>query len=132
MARLAALLLALSRIGFGVVYLLRPQKASDWVGRPARKPGGRLLTRALGARDLALAGGTVAAVAMRDHSQASRWLAAQAVADGADLAATLAERDRLSPSQLRLGAGMAAASTGLAIGGALGLARSAGPVGTRG
>jgi hypothetical protein len=56
-----------------------------------------------------------------DRRQASRWLVAQAVSDGADLGATLAERGRLSRRQSRLGVGMAAVSTGLAIVAAVGL-----------
>jgi hypothetical protein len=99
----AAVILALSRIGFGAGYLVAPGSAGSWVGRTASKPGGRVLVRALGARDLALAGGALRAVLRRKPKDSARWMLAQAVADGADLAATLAERDRLSRSEIRLG-----------------------------
>lgn len=52
---MAAGLLALNRVLFGVGYLAAPQRtAESWIGRAARKQGTQVFTRALGARDLAL------------------------------------------------------------------------------
>jgi hypothetical protein len=121
MAKAAALVLAASRIGFGAGYLVAPATAQRWVGGAARKPGGRLLAQALGARDLALAGGALQALARDRSGEASTWMLAQVAADGADLAATLSERDALSSDQATLGLGMAAASTLLGLFAAIGL-----------
>jgi hypothetical protein len=121
MAKIAALVLAGSRIGFGAGYLVAPGTAQRWVGRAAQKPGGRLLAQALGARDLALAGGALQALARDRPREASTWMLAQVAADGADLAATLSERDSLSRDQAALGMGMAGASVALAVFAALGL-----------
>jgi len=91
------------------------------VGEAARKPGGRLLARALGARDLVLAGGALVTLARNRPNAASSWMLAQAGADGADLVATFAERRSLSSDQTKLGVGMAGGSVALALLGALGL-----------
>jgi hypothetical protein len=93
-SRQAAVGLAYARIGFGLGLMLAPRRmASGWSGGDAVRGGGRILAVALGARDLALGLGTLRAlksgVAERD------WLLAGALADGADLAASLALRHSL-------------------------------------
>jgi hypothetical protein len=119
MARKLAAALALNRALFGVAYLVEPRRTgAGWVGRSARKRGTTVLTRALGARDLALALGALAA--LRGGGDARGWFAAHALADGSDLAATLAARDDLPRQGLRFATAMAGASTAVAIAGAVG------------
>jgi hypothetical protein len=107
----AAAFLLLSRTGFGAAYVVQPQRAVSWVGAPANRPGGRILTRALGARDLALCAGTLNALRRGARQEASIWFLGQAVADAVDLRATWSERGRLKPSQAALGIGMTGIST---------------------
>jgi hypothetical protein len=91
-AALTARLVAAGRIGFGVALILTPGRVtSPWLGRDARRAGTRVLSRGLGARDLAL--GLGALVVSED--QLRPWLAAGIVADTADLVATLAAGDSL-------------------------------------
>ena len=117
-ARKLAGALALNRALFGIAYLVEPKRTgAGWVGRPARKPGATVLTRALGARDLALALGALAA--LRAGGDARGWFAAHALADGSDLAATLAVRDELPRQGFRFASAMAGTSTAVAIVGAL-------------
>jgi len=102
----------------GAALLVAPGMARVWVGEPAAEPGGKALTRALGARDLALGVGLLRAV--RGGGDVGPWLGAGMLADGADLAATLLAWDRL-PGVGRVGVTAAAASSvGLGLG--LGLA----------
>jgi hypothetical protein len=54
--------LAFNRVLFGIGYLLAPeQTGSNWIGKAARDPRTSVFTRALGARDLALGAGALAA-----------------------------------------------------------------------
>lgn len=116
---LLAGLLAANRVAFGMGYLIDPRRTgTSWVGPRARERPATVLTRALGARDLVLGAGAL--IAMRgDPRRARPWFAAHAVADGADLAATIAAREGLPPAGYRFGLGMAAASTVVAVIGAL-------------
>lgn len=86
--------------------------ARPWVGRPvADTPGGQVLARALGARDLALGIGALA-------SGSRGWAAAGAAADALDAAVTLGSFSAL-PKRGRLlvlgSAGGAAIAGGLAV-----------------
>lgn len=57
-----------------------------WVGRLAAEPGGKVLARALGGRDLALGAGALST----EHPQTLRnWVALAAMADLGDALATL-------------------------------------------
>jgi hypothetical protein len=69
--------------------------AGGWVGAAADKRDAQLLAIGLGARDVAIALGTLGAL----HSRrgASAWLRAGVLADAADLVATLRARDELPP-----------------------------------
>lgn len=88
--------LAGGRIAIGVVSLLAP----GLVGRAMLGPDGdsgatRLLLRVVGARDLALGVGVLAAL---DRDAPVRgWLQASAVADGLDAAGSLLARRHLRP-----------------------------------
>ena len=96
--RRGATAMAAGRVGLGLAALARPALLTGaWVGPPGDSPGeglaGRVLGRALGARDLALGLGTLAALqrpAGPDTDQAAKtWVSLSALADGADLLVTL-------------------------------------------
>ena len=72
-----------------------------WIGKQARLPGAQLLTRAVGARDLALGLGGLQALTRNDGS-ARPWLAAAAVCDVVDFGATWTA-GRAIPRQARNG-----------------------------
>ena len=106
--------LAVNRVLFGIGYIVDPARTGGgWIGRTARKPQTAVFTRALGARDLALGAGALAALA--GHRDARPWFAAHAIADGTDLAATVAARDALPRSGYRFALAMAGASTAIAL-----------------
>jgi hypothetical protein len=88
-ARLAAQALAGVRLLIGVVAWVSPAVAlKPWVGRDvADQPGGRLIGRALGARDVALGAG--AFVAMRHEGSVRGWIEAGGLADSGDALATI-------------------------------------------
>jgi hypothetical protein len=118
--RMLARMLAINRLGFGVGFIALPSRTSKgWVGAAAEEPGARVLTRALGARDLALGIGGLAALNGGDAEKAREWMAAQALADGVDLAATLAARRSLPVRNALFGVTMAGASTAIAVAGVL-------------
>ena len=83
-AHRAALGFAVSRVVIGGVFLLAPEPlGSAWVGRTAaRTPAGRVLGRALGARDLLLGVGLCRA--LQRGSGAAEWLWYGAAADAVD------------------------------------------------
>jgi hypothetical protein len=98
--------IAAGRVLIGAALIAAPERITlPWIGRDARRPGARVLARALGARDLVLGGG---ALASSDDGLAV-WLAAAAVADAVDFAATVAGGDaipltgRMSVGSLALG-----------------------------
>jgi len=110
-AVLTARVVAAGRIGFGVALILRPGRVTaPWLGRDAGRAGTRVVTRGLGARDLALGAGALAV----SEAQLRPWVAAAIVADTADLVATVAAGDSL-PLAGRLLVG-AVASAGAALG----------------
>jgi hypothetical protein len=113
--RLMAILLSLNRIGFGLAYLLAPAPAGQgWIGRAARDPATQVFVRGHGARDLALGAGSLATLVPRQAPSARLWLAAQAVADASDVAATLLARRRIPRSGFRFALTMASVSTAVA------------------
>jgi hypothetical protein len=100
--------LAGGRIAIGVVSLLAP----GLVGRAMMGPNGdlggtRFILRVVGARDLALGIGVLAALD-RD-APVSGWLRASAVVDGLDLAGSLLARHHLRPTVFPAAAGAATA-----------------------
>jgi hypothetical protein len=77
---------AAGRIGFGLGMLADPARiAGRWIGSDARRPAVRLLTRSLGARDLALGVGAL----VSSGPEQQRWVAAAILSDATDLGATL-------------------------------------------
>lgn len=112
--------LAVNRIGFGMTYLFFPSRAGSWIGAAAEEPGTRIFTRALGARDVALAAGALLSMSrVGDPSSVREWMAAQALADGTDLAATLAAWKELPVRNLVFAGGIAGVSTAIALAAAL-------------
>jgi hypothetical protein len=101
------------RIAYAVGLLAAPARtARPWVGPDAARPAAAIGLRGLGARDLALAGGAIAAV--MSGAQARPWLAACAVSDAADLAATLVTDGEALPPRAKLGTVAAAGGSGAA------------------
>jgi hypothetical protein len=102
---------ARGRIALGAAFLLAPGLAGrTWVGEDAARPSAKLLSRAFGARDLALGLGVVIAI---DRGAPVRgWLEASALSDAADFVATTLGKATvpplMRPGVMALGAGSAA------------------------
>ena len=99
--------LAGGRIALGVVSLLVPGVVGRAMMGPDGDSGGtRLFLRVVGARDLALGIGVLAAL---DRRATAHWLRASAVADGLDAAGSLLARHHLRPTVFPAAAGAATA-----------------------
>lgn len=82
--------IALGRLAIGAVLTAKPSSevGAGWVGSAeAQRPTTSLLFRSVGARDMALALGTLGA--MREGSRLRPWLLGATLADVVDLTATL-------------------------------------------
>jgi hypothetical protein len=100
--RILAGLISLGRLLFGVAFIAEPKLMDrGWIGKQARLPGAQVLTRAVGARDVALGLGGLQALT-RDDGSARPWLAAAAICDAVDFGATWAA-GRGIPRQARSG-----------------------------
>ncbi len=120
--RYSAVAVAAGRVALGVAALARPSVPTrPWVGRSADELGARVLGRALGARDVALGLGALAAArkAPSGSGQAGAWYAAGMLSDTLDLAITAAAWPRLPRATRWL---VAASAGGAAIAGAAGTA----------
>ena len=109
--RRGALAVAAGRVALGLTALAWPAvPARPWVGASADDLAARVFGRALGARDLALGLGALAALARpgAEPGPAASWVAAGAVSDALDVAASLASWDDLP----RLTRWLVAASAG--------------------
>lgn len=119
--RCAAVTVAAGRAALGVSALVRPSAlARPWVGPAVDEPGVRVLARALGARDLALGLGALAAAGTAPagaRRRAGAWFAAGALSDALDAAVTAAAWQRLPRRTRWL---VAAAAGGAAAAGASG------------
>jgi len=95
---------ALGRVGMGAALTLAPGRVGRvWIGRAGARPGARVLTTAVGARDVAL--GLGLAAALRSGREPGPWLSAAALSDAADLVATLRARGSIpAPAALGVGA----------------------------
>jgi hypothetical protein len=108
--RRGALAVAAGRVAIGVTALAWPAAPSrPWVGAAADDLAARVFGRALGARDLALGLGALAALQGQDAS-ASAWVAAGALSDTLDVVASLASWRELPRIGRWLVAGSAAAA----------------------
>jgi hypothetical protein len=86
--RTVARISAVGRVAIGTALVLVPQKVSKgWTGADGATPGGRVLGRALGARDLVLGLGILNALSSGDAS-ARDWIRAASVCDATDAVAT--------------------------------------------
>ena len=109
--RRGALTVAAGRVALGLTALAWPAvPARPWVGASADDLAARVFGRALGARDLALGLGALAALARpgAESGPAASWVAAGALSDALDVAASLASWDDLP----RLTRWLVAASAG--------------------
>jgi hypothetical protein len=111
---------AVGRVGLGVAALVSPSvPARPWVGASADELGAQVFGRALGARDLALGFGALAAAraASSGSRPAGAWYAAGALSDALDVAVTVAAWRRLPRATRWL---VAASAGGAAVAGAAG------------
>lgn len=89
---LLARLLAGGRVAIGLALFVAPRQAARrWIGDEVDHAGTRMAMRGLGARDVAIGAGLLAAI---EHGRGARhWLEAGAVADLGDAAAVVIARD---------------------------------------
>jgi hypothetical protein len=103
---------AAARAAIGVALLAAPGPAAKrWLGDVSERPGAQVAISGLGARDLALALGTLWALGGRKR-RARPWLVASGAADAADLVSTLRSRQGLSTAAA---AGTVAVAGGSAV-----------------
>ena len=118
--RILTAVISLGRVLFGTVFISQPKVMDPgWIGKQARMPGAQVLSRAVGARDLALGlGGLQAAV--RNDGSARPWMAAAALCDAVDFGATWAAGRKIPrtarTSVLAIASGAALVSAIAAIG----------------
>jgi hypothetical protein len=118
--RYGAMAVAAGRVALGVAALTWPSvPGRPWVGASADELGAQVFARALGARDVALGLGALAATrkAPSGPRQAAAWYAAGALSDALDFAITAAQWPRLPRTTRWL---VAASAGGAAIVGAAG------------
>ena len=108
--------LAAGRVTVGAALCAAPELAAPWVGADARRPGTRVIIRAMGARDAAIGFGALASA--RDPAQLQRWLIAGSASDAVDFAATLAGPQQKARTFVLFVAG-AATLAGLGVAAAL-------------
>jgi hypothetical protein len=99
--RRGAWAVAAGRLALGVAAVAQPAvPARPWVGEAAGGVAARVFGRALGARDISLGAGALAALRREaaDPGPACAWVAAGAVADALDVAATVASWRELPPT----------------------------------
>jgi hypothetical protein len=122
--RIMAVGLAVNRMAFGLNYVLRPESAGpSWIGRVAKRPGAKVMTRSQGIRDLALGAGALAALGRHDATDARIWLAGHALADATDFGVTWLSRDRLPGRGSQLALAVAGVSTAIGAAAAAGIRR---------
>ncbi len=91
-----ALFSSRGRIAFGLVAAAAPSLVTRMMTGTKRPRGEAVFTRMFGARDAALGLGTV--IAIDQGSPVRGWLEATAMADAADAATALLERESLTPN----------------------------------
>jgi hypothetical protein len=123
--RRGAVALSAARVALGVTALAFPSVvARPWVGKAAGDDlAGTVLGRALGARDLALGLGTLAALR---SGHARGWLAAAALSDAFDVASSAASWSELPKATRWLVATSAGGAAIAGVAGALAGSHSAG------
>jgi hypothetical protein len=110
---------ALGRLAFGLGLMARPENvASGWIGKDAQRGAVKIVLRGLGARDVALSAGALAALGEEDRL--AHWIAAAIGCDLSDVVSTLAAPPDALPGNARWGT--VALGGGAALTGALLLA----------
>lgn len=100
--RILTAVISLGRVLFGTAFITNPKIMDQgWIGRQALLPGAQVLTRAVGARDVALGLGGLQSVVRNDGS-ARAWMAAAALCDAVDFGATWSAGRRI-PRKARTG-----------------------------
>jgi hypothetical protein len=95
-------LVALGRLAFGAGRITAPARvAAGWLGKDAERPAAQVAIRGLGARDIALSAGALAA--LDDNAQLRRWVLAAAACDLGDVAIALATPSDALPANARWG-----------------------------
>ena len=116
--RRGAVAVAVGRVAIGVTALAWPSvPARPWVGAAADGVAARVFGRALGARDLALGLGALAALQDPEAGSARAWVAAGALSDALDVVASVSSWDELPRITRWL---VAASAGGAALAGAAG------------
>jgi hypothetical protein len=116
--RQGATAVAAGRVALGVTALVWPSvPARPWVGAAADGVAARVFGRALGARDLALGLGALAALQDPEAGSARAWVAAGALSDALDVVASVSSWDELPRITRWL---VAASAGGAALTGAAG------------
>jgi hypothetical protein len=112
-ARQAAAAVAALRIAYGVALLLTPPRTTKrWLGAAGQVPGGgQVAIRALGAREVALHTGALAAVL--SGASIRPWFAASIAGDLADIGSTFAARNTLPDGSAPATAVVAGASAAI-------------------
>jgi hypothetical protein len=125
-ARAAIGLLQGGRAAIGAALLVAPVAAGEpWVGEEAETPGGQVLLRALGARDLVLGLAAVRAARRGDAGSVAGWCAALAACDIVDGVATGSVRSELPSGGVPVMAlAFGAAAAGLVLAAKVGSASS--------
>jgi hypothetical protein len=119
-ARDLARLYGAGRVALGAALLVAPRPLGAlWLGPPGATPGGGVVLRALGVRDLVL--GAMALHTLDHPEVAPRWQRTCAAVDAVDFAATAAARPALPRigSVLVMGVAGAGAAMGAYLGSAL-------------
>ena len=112
--RSVARISAAGRVAIGAALLVVPQLVTrGWTGEVGATPGGKLLGRTLGIRDLALGLGVIGALDRGDPA-ARDWIRASALSDTADAVATVLAYPHL-PRRSRFG--VLAIAAGAAVAG---------------
>jgi hypothetical protein len=115
--RKATLAVAGLRIAYGAALALAPARTTRaWLGSGGAAPGGAVAVRALGAREVVLHGGAVAAALSGDP--VAPWLVGSIAGDASDIAATFAGGNGLpdgAPVKTLAVAGASAALTAVVL-----------------
>jgi hypothetical protein len=100
---------AIGRIVFGAAFMLAPGLTGRvWIGEEAHRAPVKILTTAIGARDVAMGIGVL--MAMGRGKPARGWLEGIALTDALDFTAGLLGRERLPTAQRRIVLALAAGS----------------------
>jgi hypothetical protein len=112
--------IALGRLAIGAALVAAPRGpfGTGWIGAEAERPAAGVLLRAVGARDVAIALGTL--ISLQRGTSLKPWVLGAAIADGTDFVGTLAAGQGI-PMAGRVGVG---AIAGGALGMQLGLLKA--------